>query len=400
MSLVPRRAIPRLNHDVLDLIMFMLRKPQCLFEHPPESGKSSCLLPLMNTCRALRELGVRHLLSSGVHITRYFKQESFHAFMFASPFTRFPHLRKIFIGPLHDCRIIVDILQRSHMLEVLNIQNCRPFIPEYARLGSAMNALRNLTQLQLRSADQRICDLLSRLGPRIQRLYLDGDIDSRGDSSRFLSVPAGRLLDVSRLLLPIAAELTTLQLGGSHLPIPPLRFPKVTRLSLDIYGAVNLLNVLSCFPILEELVTLWSGQGGWNAVDDVRKVCEPWASKGPWPSIRSLQCGVDELYALVISCKVEFIEFRRICYIDIPKMPIVLNQIMPTRLKLELIASDIPYIHTALPETLKNAPSSLQLLSVNLVIDQCETAVEMVVCTLCGPSTHPCSVTYLTYIRS
>lgn len=345
---------PRLNYDVVNHVMSMFRGPE----------ERASLLRLMETCRTVRTLGVRHLLLPGVRISPSFNQESFHAFMFASPFTRFSCLRRLFIDPPHDCELLVEVLQRSHMLENLHIDNCHQFISGHLGLSSGISLMENLRSLRIHDADQRTCDLLSKLGPRLEFISLHGH--------RRWPAQDNPPLDTSHLLSSAAAGLESLDLSYSYLPEPNLHFPKVTWLRVEVPQPTNLANFLSGFPVLERLHISWIGpnrlgRGFSGKLREIREVSEPWASDRSWPSIRELNCDVPCLYGMAISCRVDYLNVDEVFRQELPLMPAVLSQTRPTCLDFSVCSSEFDM--DKLPELLRQAPSTLTRLEASFTID-------------------------------
>lgn len=163
---------PRLNHDILLVVMTFCKKPT--------------ISRMMRTCSSLSRSGARLLLNGTVNINDAYALESLCHFLPADSFSRIRHLRDLELRideklPRPIARHLVEILGRTTHLDTLTLAEAEPILQSHdPAIATAIASLTTLRTLVLSGAEELSRDMMLMLQSPLEELQFQ--YDPHGDA--------------------------------------------------------------------------------------------------------------------------------------------------------------------------------------------------------------------------
>ncbi|KAL1952146.1 hypothetical protein VTO73DRAFT_1295 [Trametes versicolor] len=163
---------PRLNHDILLVVMTFCKKPT--------------ISRMMRTCSSLSRSGARLLLNGTVNINDAYALESLCHFLRADSFSRIRHLRDLELRideklPRPIARQLVEILGRTTHLDTLTLAEAEPILQSHdPAIATAIASLTTLRTLVLSGAEELSRDMMLMLQSPLEELRFQ--YDPHGDA--------------------------------------------------------------------------------------------------------------------------------------------------------------------------------------------------------------------------
>ncbi|KAI9068361.1 hypothetical protein FKP32DRAFT_1561866 [Trametes sanguinea] len=292
---------PRLNYDVLHIIMSFSDKPTL-----------SCL---MRTCKELYRPATRYILKGGAWIENEEHAVSLLPFMRADAPYRASLLRVLridmgYCGPVSaDTASLLDklflCLASAGCLNELTLWHSESLLRLHPDLSSAFARLSSVKHLQVYDVGQHSAQMLSRL----QTSLISAHISFQSGTDQPPAIPMAH--DPTLLLHHSRHTLCNLITSYSDSPTGiPTTYLGVTDLSLNHMEMPDIAQYVQAFPRLLHLILYESN--GWDFGDQVREGYrvqrrhnqEMQRLTGSWPKLDLYEGSIVSLYHLGITCQI------------------------------------------------------------------------------------------------